>query len=265
MDFQCQVYVHVKRIQADLRIEFRHEPFSHWLMTLEKEPELDIDMKVYLSNRQCFLVPRFIIEQIRRSLRRKQMWPKYKIRYKPFFPRSIDFLPEEPLVTINREGILQISVQQCDRLNIPKGLLTNENSSSLFVYVTLDTNAKKAEDYLQLNREQWAKIALDIDFDQHRIRFKEMIYNDHSEILIDEFHPLPDDFDDAERIRTALEEKNLFLFKLDGQTMKNVDEVDQYLKLKSIEIEKKKIPMLLAIPVLNSVRISYRIPLVSFY
>ena len=98
-DQKCQLYIKVKRIQGQLRLELRREPFSHWLLVFQDEPLIDLEIKSYISTRESSQLAQIINQQIRRAIRRKQIWPNYKIRYQPFLFASKQSLPREHLTS----------------------------------------------------------------------------------------------------------------------------------------------------------------------
>ncbi|CAF1569202.1 unnamed protein product, partial [Adineta steineri] len=256
----CQLSIKIKRIQGRLRLEFRREPFSHWLLVFQDEPLIDLDIKSYLSSRESSQLAHIIDQRIRHTIRRKQIWPNYKIRYRPFFPTSQQPLSTEASSVINSNLILgkfHIEIQHCDRLSIPYAIFNKENSSSLFIFLTIGINKQMCKDYLRLNRDQWIKQEIEFIPNVHKIRLKEVLYMDHIEILIEELDPIPNEIEDLNAFKQALEDKNIFLLQIQNQEIKQLEQTNLLLKPKSTNKNERKIKILVGIPLLHYVQVPY--------
>lgn len=261
---QCQVYIKVKHIQGSLRVQFRREPFTHWFIVFEKEPLIDLEIKAYLFNRETPIVAAIIEQQIRRNIRYRHTWPHYKIRYPPFFSKSKQSLPIH-IPNLNNEtlmsGALNVSIKYCDRLSIPYDLFNTESQSLLSIFLTVNVNEYVCKDYLRLNRNQWMRQTIEFIPQMHRVTIKEVFYMDRIEFLIDEFDPIPDGINDVTLMRTALEDKNIFLFQIEDEEVKTLKQVNRLIgdKPKNNNGDKQKIIIIVGIPLLSSVRVQ-RLP-----
>lgn len=246
------MYIKIKRIRGDVRLELRREPFSHWLLVFQGEPLIDLDVKSYLSNRETAQLAEIIKQQIRRAIRRKQVWPNYKIRYQPLFPTSQRSSPKKCLEVINPElipGKFHINIKSCDRLSIPYEIYNQQTESSLFIFLTINVNKYTCEDYLCVNRDQWKTYQFEFYPQSNNIRVKEISYMDRMELLIEQLDPIPDEIKDQTVFEEALRDKNVFLLEIQGENVNQLKQVNHLLK------HHQKVQLVVAIPVLQSVRI----------
>ncbi|CAF2410288.1 unnamed protein product [Rotaria sp. Silwood2] len=256
--YQCELYIKVNRIQGSLHLEFRREPFSHWLYAFQNDSLIDFEVKAYLYSREIPLLARVIREQIIRTIRRKNVWPSYKIRYPPFFSKSKQSLPIEIPSTDNNNliaGIIEIGIKSCDRLSIPFELFNKENDSLLSIFLTININEQMCEDYLYINRDQWIKKDIEFIPQIHKINIKEVPYMNRTEFLIEEFNPIPDELEDITKFKAALEDKNVFLLQIQDQDIKTLKQINRLLKSKSTNGHQQKIKIVLGMPLLNSVQV----------
>ena len=101
---KCRLSIKVKRIQGRLRLEFRREPFCHWLLVFQDEPFIDFEVKTTFATVESPQLAQLITQQLRRAIKRKQTWPSYKIRYLPFFPTSKQSDPTE-ILSVNGQNL----------------------------------------------------------------------------------------------------------------------------------------------------------------
>ncbi|CAH1777600.1 unnamed protein product [Owenia fusiformis] len=111
--------VKVKKLQGTARLQFTRQPFSHWSFSFYQEPLLELDVESQFEGRPLPQITSLIVNQIRRTVRKKHTLPNYKIRYKPFF------LPQEPNLTVREInlhgnsislGQLDVTITECSRL-----------------------------------------------------------------------------------------------------------------------------------------------------
>jgi hypothetical protein len=241
-----------------LHLEFRHEPFSHWLVVFQDEPFVDFELKAYLSNQESPQLAQIISQQIRHTIRRKQTWPSYKIRYRPFFPTSKQPLPTEVLSNKTDNlipGIFAITIKHCDRLSIPFEIFPKEKHSSLTIFLTANINENMCKDYLRINRDQWIKQQFEFIPNLHRINIKEVQYMNRTEFLIEEFDPIPDGIEDIPSFKAALEDKNVFLLQIQGQDVNTLFQINRFLKRQSSIEYDQKLQIVIGIPLLHSVQV----------
>ena len=232
---KCQLYIKVKRIFGNLRLEFRREPFCHWLLVFQDEPIIDFDVKSYFATVERPQLAQLVTQQLRRAIKRKQTWPSYKIRYQPFFPTSKQTLPTEVLTgngTNLIPGTFDILIKYCDRLSIPLAIYDKKKLSSLTVFLTINVNEQTCAEYLHIQREQWPTKDMELIRNVNRILIKEVNYMDRTELLIEQLEPIPNGIEDITAFKAALEDKNVFLMKIQGQEVRTLKQANRLLKQK---------------------------------
>jgi hypothetical protein len=268
---KCQLYIKVKRITGILRLEFRREPFCHWLLVFQDEPDVDFEVKSIFSAGESPQLAQIITQQLRRAIKRKQTWPSYKVRCQPFFPTSKQPVPTDVLSANGNNiipGTFDITIKYCDRLSIPLAIFDKQKASSVTVFLTININTQMCADYLHINRDQWRKKDIELTRYVNKIVVKEVNYMDRTELLIEEFDPLPNGIEDIKTFKAALEDKNVFLLKVQGQDVTTVKQTNRLLKYKSNVLpddgtttslttngNEDKIQILVGMPLLHSVRV----------
>ena len=265
---KCQLSVKVKRIQGRLRLEFRREPFCHWLLVFQDEPVIDFEVKSYFATVERPQLAQIITQQLRRAIKRKQTWPSYKIRYQPFFPTSKQSIPTQILSAngINLiSGTFDVLIKYCDRLSIPLVIFDKQKQSFLSVFLTINVNKQMCTDYLHIARDQWPIKEIEIVRNINRILLKEITYMDRTEILIEELDPIPNDIEDWTVFKAAIDDRNVFLLKIQDQDIKNLKHANRLLKTKLSSLSNDaittvneyddKIKIVVGMPLLHSVRV----------
>ncbi len=226
----------MNHIHGKLRLEFRREPFCHWLLVFQDEPHVDFEVKSYFATVERPQLAQIITQQLRRAIKRKQTWPSYKIRYQPFFPTSKQSLPTEVLTANGTNlipGNFDILIKYCDRLSIPLSIFDKQKVSSVTVFLTININEQMCADYLHINREQWPTKDIELIRNVNKIVVKEVNYMDRTEFLIEELDLPPNGSEDT-ALKAALEDKNVFLLKMQGQDLKTLKQIHRLLKQKSV-------------------------------
>ncbi len=270
---KCQLSIKVKRIYGHLRLEFRREPFCHWLLVFQDEPFIDFDVKSYFATVESPQLAQIITQQLRRAIKRKQTWPSYKIRYQPFFPTSKQSLPTEVLTANGNNliiGTFDILIKYCDRLSIPSAVYDKQKIPPLSVFLTINVNEQMSADYLYINRDQWPTKEIELIRNVNKIILKEVNYMDRTELLIEDIDPLPNGIDDITVFKAALEDKNVFLLKMQGQDVKTIKQTSRLIKQKTLVVPNDgttttsttttngyddKIQIVVGMPLLHSVRV----------
>ncbi|CAF0999825.1 unnamed protein product [Adineta ricciae] len=277
---KCRLFVKVKRIQGNLRLEFRREPFCHWLCVFQKEPLIDFEVKSYVGSGESPQLAQIITQQLRRAIKRKQTWPSYKIRLQPFFPTSKIPEPTEVLTPSGKNiipGTFDVLIKYCDRLSIPLAIFDKQKASSVFVFLTISVNDDMCADYLHIKREQWPTKEILLKRNVHKLIFKEVSYMDRTELLIEDIDPLPVGIENESAFKAALHDKNVFLLKIQDQDAATSKQVNRLLKYKSAvpvahdgtaaaaaaaattttlnNTDEDKIKIVVGMPVLHSVRV----------
>ncbi|KAG6457059.1 hypothetical protein O3G_MSEX010102 [Manduca sexta] len=85
----ANISITVESISGIVRLMFRRTPYTHWALAFESPPKLELRVRGRFQGRQ--LKPRLaslVAAHIRRAVAQRHTLPNYKIRYKPFFPKS---------------------------------------------------------------------------------------------------------------------------------------------------------------------------------
>ncbi|XP_059054169.1 PDZ domain-containing protein 8 isoform X2 [Achroia grisella] len=85
----ANISITVESISGNVRVMFRRTPYTHWALAFETQPKLELRVRGRFQGRQ--LKPRLaslVAAHIRRAIAQRHTLPNYKIRYKPFFPKS---------------------------------------------------------------------------------------------------------------------------------------------------------------------------------
>ncbi|XP_063373965.1 PDZ domain-containing protein 8 isoform X4 [Cydia amplana] len=85
----ANISITVESLSGTIRVMFRRNPYTHWALAFESPPKLELRVRGRFQGRQ--LKPRLaslVAAHIRRAVAQRHTLPNYKIRYKPFFPKS---------------------------------------------------------------------------------------------------------------------------------------------------------------------------------
>ncbi|KAM3966500.1 PDZ domain containing 8 [Aphomia sociella] len=85
----ANISITVESMSGNVRVMFRRTPYTHWALAFETQPKLELRVRGRFQGRQ--LKPRLaslVAAHIRRAIAQRHTLPNYKIRYKPFFPKS---------------------------------------------------------------------------------------------------------------------------------------------------------------------------------
>jgi len=270
---KCKIFIRVKHIKGLLRLEFLREPFSHWLLVFQNEPSIDFEVKSYFATVERPQLAHLITQQLRRAIKRKQTWPSYKIRYTPFFPTSKEAMPTEILSADKRNlipGKFQLHIKHCDRLSIPFSIFDRQKMPSVVVLLTVNINEKKCVEYLHIDRTEWPTKEIELPRSSTKLILKEVNYMDRTELLIENIDPFPssENPDEFKSIKEAMQDRNLFLMKIQGQEAQSFKQTNRLLKYKSTissndsstsittMANQDKLQLLVGMPLLHSVRVS---------
>ena len=164
-------------------------------------------------------------------------------------------------------GIFDIIIKYCDRLSIPLTIFDKQKVSTVSVFLTININEQMCADYLHINRDQWKKKEIELIRNVNKLVVKEVDYMDRKELLIEDIDPLPNGIDDPIAFKTSLQDKNVFLLKIQGQEVKTVKLTNRILKSKfplpsndgttltTTNGYEDKIQIVVGMPLLHSVRV----------
>jgi len=244
------LYIKIKRVRGQIRLEFHREPYSHWLAVFQEEPIIDFELKSYFSSRESSQLAQIILQQIRRVIRRKLTWPSYKIRYEPFFLRSRRSAPiENPLIDKSLiPGIFEVELIDCDRLSIPFELFPRKN---FLLFVTFSINERTYEDDFCLDRSRWTQKTIEFTPKTHRISVKDVLFMNRTEYLVEGFDILPDNVKNSDEFQGEFAERKVFLLQIDDKDIKNLRQINSYFH----ENNDKQIRISVGIPLLNCIQV----------
>lgn len=136
MKFSKTAYlsIKVKKISGLVRLQFSRQPYTHWSFSFYNEPILDLAVESHFQGRQLQSnVTNLIVNQIKKSIKRKHTLPNYKIRYKPFFvktdPSQLDIDDSDTTL----QGTLEMSVSEVSRLSVP------ETAQTVYLTIAVDS------------------------------------------------------------------------------------------------------------------------------
>lgn len=74
------LFVKMKRVVGRLRLQFTRMPFSHWSFSFSEDPLVDFEVKSQFEGRPLPQLTSFIVNQLKRVIKKKHTLPNYKIR-----------------------------------------------------------------------------------------------------------------------------------------------------------------------------------------
>lgn len=74
------LFVKMKRVVGRLRLQFTRMPFSHWSFSFAEDPIVDFEVKSQFEGRPLPTLTSFIVNQLKRVIKKKHTLPNYKIR-----------------------------------------------------------------------------------------------------------------------------------------------------------------------------------------
>lgn len=75
------LFVKMKRVVGRLRLQFTRVPFSHWSFSFAEDPMVDFEVKSQFEGRPLPTLTSFIVNQLKRVIKKKHTLPNYKIRW----------------------------------------------------------------------------------------------------------------------------------------------------------------------------------------
>ncbi|ELT94329.1 hypothetical protein CAPTEDRAFT_228988 [Capitella teleta] len=184
MVFGKSAYLSVKvtKLSGLARLQFSRNPYTHWSFSFVDEPVMEFNVESHYEGRPMPQITSLIINQIRRSIRKKHTLPNYKLRYKPFFTKPEEQTPPQDIYLHGNKvsiGQLEVTVVDCNRLV--------EITEEGFIYVSLAVDSLPWTEIMSSRRKIWVTHELEIVKDKsHNIgltfredfilgRFEEMV------------------------------------------------------------------------------------------
>ncbi|CAI9178166.1 unnamed protein product [Rangifer tarandus platyrhynchus] len=119
------LFVKLSRVVGRLRFVLTRVPFTHWFFSFVEDPRIDFEVRSQFEGRPLPQLTSFIVNQLKKIIKRKHTLPSYKIRYKPFFPfQTLQGFEDddEEYIHIQQwaltEGRLKVTLLECSRLLI---------------------------------------------------------------------------------------------------------------------------------------------------
>lgn len=81
------ISVTLRKLCGRARLQLTRLPYTHWSFSFLQEPEASFDVESHFEGRPLPQVAALIVNQLRRTIRKKHTLPNYKMRFKPVFPR----------------------------------------------------------------------------------------------------------------------------------------------------------------------------------
>lgn len=139
----------VKQLSGLARLQFTRIPFTHWSLSFEEEPNIDLQIESEIQGRTMQSATNLIGTAIKKAIRRKHTLPFYKLRFKPFFKKLIYDEIELPM---ERFGKLEVNLINLTRLNFASNLkqvyatLTLSSHAFVFAHQMDDENVRATMD-----------------------------------------------------------------------------------------------------------------------
>uniref|UniRef100_A0A146RXJ0 PDZ domain-containing protein 8 n=2 Tax=Fundulus heteroclitus TaxID=8078 RepID=A0A146RXJ0_FUNHE len=139
------LFVKMRRVVGRLRLQFTRMPFSHWSFSFLEDPLIDFEVKSQFEGRPLPQLTSFIVNQLKRVIKKKHTLPNYKIRYKPFFPFQVqapmgsacdlDLSVQDSRLV---EGKLRVTLIECSRL-----FILGSYDRETYVHCTLELSSQQ--------------------------------------------------------------------------------------------------------------------------
>ncbi|XP_053400397.1 PDZ domain-containing protein 8-like, partial [Mercenaria mercenaria] len=142
--------ISVTKLAGRGRLQLTRVPFTHWSFSFYEEPRMEFNVDSRFNGRPIPQISSLIVNQIKRTIRKKHVLPSYKMRYKPLFVK-----PEESFVNPDicfhghrlGPGQLSVKVLKCSRLQ--------ELSPESKLFCTLSVDKEEIE---EVWRQSWVTL-----------------------------------------------------------------------------------------------------------
>ncbi|GAB1604563.1 PDZ domain-containing protein 8-like [Argonauta hians] len=178
----------VTKLVGKARLLFTRDPYTHWNFAFYEEPHMEFEVEPRIEGKSFPQITSFIINQIKRVVKKKHTLPNYKIRFRPFFfkpetlhPQADFYIHGVPLGV----GWLDVNIIGCSRLaKIPSNV-------ALFCTVSLSFAEMKG---INIKRKTWMNIDIEITKGHNQpvgLLFKEGVLAEHEEevVMVDCIQP----------------------------------------------------------------------------
>ncbi|KAK3576431.1 hypothetical protein CHS0354_025192 [Potamilus streckersoni] len=184
MVFGSWAYLSVKitKLKGTARLQLSRQPYTHWSFAFYEEPQMEFDVDSSFNGRPIPQITSLIVNQIRRTIRKKHMLPNYKMRFKPFFIKPVEPRPLKDVYISGHKlgvGTLEVCVVECSRL------LEEQPFSESYLYCTVSVDKNR---WTEMRKGFWITLDLEIHVVSAQpigITFREdLTYNSDRKVVI---------------------------------------------------------------------------------
>lgn len=167
----------VKQLNGLARLQFTRIPFTHWSLSFEEEPNIDLQLESEIQGRQMQSATNLIVTAIKKAIRRKHTLPYYKLRFKPFFKKLVF---DEIEMSIERSGNLEVNLINLTRLNYSSQLKQ--------VYATLTLSSQTWIHASQIDDEN---LSVNMDIEIHKAKNQQIgiVFKQTDRVLVESILP----------------------------------------------------------------------------
>ncbi|XP_002119632.2 uncharacterized protein LOC100178092 [Ciona intestinalis] len=149
------VSLRIKYLKGSIRLQFSRFPCAHWSVCFVEEPDIKFDVDTSFETKQLPQLGSLIVNQIRRTIKKKHTFPHYKLRYNPVFSfQHVKHHSEEEVneIHVNLTAV-EVIIAACTRLLIPIKDGKDPNNQTV-VFATLSLDEVSCENTPLLNEEK---------------------------------------------------------------------------------------------------------------
>lgn len=151
------ISVTLRQLCGRARLQLTRHPYTHWSFSFLQEPEVQFEVESHFEGRPLSQVAALIVNQLRRTIRKKHTLPNYKMRFKPVFSQpeirvpTCRLLVNGQCVTVGR---LCITFIKCSRLT-----LTSQDAT---LYCILSADSKPWRELVRGKDKVWVTVDIEI-------------------------------------------------------------------------------------------------------
>ncbi|CEF59783.1 PDZ domain-containing protein [Strongyloides ratti] len=129
--------VKITKLEGKAKIIMSRDPYPHWAFSFTNVPHLELAFETQLGGVAAQYCTPIIEKQFRNVIQKKQVWPNYKVRYRPFFPNPLMQPTASPKAFnhVDIRGGLQVNILEGSRLPIQ---ILNGKKAIVYCAVFLD-------------------------------------------------------------------------------------------------------------------------------
>lgn len=129
--------VKVTKLEGKAKIIMSRDPYPHWAFLFTNVPHLELAFETQLGGVAAQYCTPIIEKQFRNIIQKKQVWPNYKVRYRPFFPNPLMQPTTSPKAFshVDIKGGLQVNILEGSRLPVQ---ILNGKKAIVYCAIFLD-------------------------------------------------------------------------------------------------------------------------------